>query len=818
MEDRKRWEANWIWAAPAAQLAGRNELVYFRKIVNLPLNEAPTGEIREAKGTEEAAREAATPSKPAYTGQICVTADSLYHLYVNGQAACAGPCRGDLRTHYYETVDIGSLLKPGRNIIAVKVLHFAYAAPRPDGVLFSPMGGLLLEGSIHAADSGKAAGPLAKLVSDESWRCLRDTAIHNLPETLSCVGGPEEVDGSLIPHGWESAGYNEDGLPWAPAVAIAATEEPSTGFLTPWQLAPRPIPLMFQRDQPFKRIMRVEGDPQLAGDFPSADGALRVQAGATVAIELDAGLLTTGYLEFAVQGAAGAELRFLCSESYETPEGAKGVRDETAGKLLRGHWESYRLAGGRCGDTGEIERYAPFQFRTFRFVRVEVTAGQADFTLHSVHYRETGYPLEVSASFACSDPSMLPLWEVSLNTLQRCMHDNYFDCPYYEQLQYSMDTRLQILFTYAISGDDRLARKAIHDLHSSMLPSGMLQSRYPAVTPQVIPGFALYWVMMVHDHLAYFGDLGFAARYRPTIDAVLGWFAREVGADGLIAPAPRRYWSYVDWVSEWESTRGVPSLDRPLAVYTLLYADALRKAADINEHTGRPDTAREYRERANDAIAAVRKACWSEERGLYRDAPGLEQYSQHTQIWAILSGAAVPTEAEQLAQALISNSALAKVSYAMAFYLFRALAAAGRYADTYPLWEMWHAQIRLHLTSWLEDPVSERSDCHAWGAVPLYEFTSEILGVKPLGIGYERIAIVPKPGPLTWAKGLAAVGGGAPVRIAWAIVDGCFTLEASGLDDRPVEAILPDGTVHAFAGQDAIRLECPYPQPSSQAV
>ena len=36
-----------------------------------------------------------------------------------------------------------------------------------------------------------------------------------------------------------------------------------------------------------------------------------------------------------------------------------------------------------------------------------------------------------------------------------CAHETYMDCPYYEQMMYVGDTRLEVLTTYAISRDDR---------------------------------------------------------------------------------------------------------------------------------------------------------------------------------------------------------------------------------------------------------------------------------------------------------------------------------------------------------------------------
>lgn len=781
MEENRSWRAQWVWmeskepgrqsvtagvASGTAGVGGQgNELVYFRRSFQLG-------------------------STAGMQLSLDVSADSRYRLYMNGHSICTGPARGDLRTHYYETVDLAPYLQAGTNTLAIKVLHYAAGSPRPSAVPSAPTGALLVEGSVRDSQGNE----VERLDTGAGgWRCLQDAAIRFLPESYTCVGGGEEVDGSLLPHGWQLPVYSDDGWQHVHALGLAYWE--NDGFLQPWQLASRTIPFMFERERDFVRTMRASRDG-IAMEHPASAASeggsawLYVAANRTVEIELDAGELTTGFLQLATSGGAGSRIHFLCSECYQAPDGTKGMRDEPEGQVLHGYTECYMPAG-----LAE-EEYETFLFRTFRFVRLEVATGNEPLAILRASYRETGYPLDVRGTFAASDASLAPLWEVSVRTLQRCMHEGYYDCPFYEQLQYSMDTRLQALFTYPISGDGRLARKAIYEFHSSLQPSGMLLSRYPSIQPQVIPGFALYWIMMVHDYLMYAGDLAHAAFYRPTIDAVLAWFERRVGTDGLVGAAPRAYWSYVDWVKEWEPTRGAPDASGPLAVYNLMYAKALQAAADVNRRTGRAETAAEYEARASRITAAVNRSCWSEAHGLYRDGPQLGTYSQHAQIWAILAGAVQGERAKQLSDRLLDDPALLQVSYSMGFFLFRALATAGNYGRSFALWDRWRQQIALHLTTWLEDPVTQRSECHAWGAVPLYEFTSEILGVKPLEPGFAKIGIAPQPGPLAWASG-TVMAGEAAIEVSWRVDGkGSFELAVAGLDGREAEIRLPDGTVH----------------------
>ncbi|GLX69965.1 alpha-L-rhamnosidase C-terminal domain-containing protein [Paenibacillus glycanilyticus] len=793
MDENRTWTAQWIWAEPdsAGRMTnGSMETVLFR-------------------------REFAVPSDVGARLELLVSADSRFRLYVNGHSVAYGPCKGDLNVHYYDAVDVTPYLRPGMNAVAAQVVHYS-GDKGPASVWRKDRGVFLLEGSLLDLNGME----LERLDTGfGSWRCypVPEEAAKLAPETATLfIGGGEIVDGAGWPQGWRMQGFEDDG--WAGEAVVSETHDKMYGQLTNWLRTPRPIPFMREEVREFTTIVRGHcGDRNWKDEQMKAGGELGIEvaAGKRLVLELHAGELVAGFPRLTLSGGEGGTAAILYSECYEYepfPNGQrnKGIRDDPEGKDLYGFEDTYRIAGyGRSTETPE--QYEPFHRRAFRFIRLTVEAANVPVVVESIAFIRTGYPLDVAASFTSSDPSLSPLWKISLNTLRNCMYETYEDTPYYEQMQYELDSRLQAMFTYYVSGDDRLGRKAIYDFHSSLLPTGLLQSRYPSVNRQIIPGFALFWIMMVHDHYWYTGDVAHAAKYRPTIDAVLAWFETRVEPEsGLVGVMPEAYWSFVDWTEEWRRNAGAPpsGKTRPNTIYNLMAVDALLKAAELNDATGRRDTALEYRSRAGKLQRAIRQHCWSEERGLFMDSPGCpEALSQHAQIWAVLTDTVTGEEALQLTQRTLETAGLAKVSSAMAYYLFRMLAKTGLYDKTFALWNDWKAQVDLHLTSWVEDPVSVRSDCHAWGALPLHEFPAELLGVQPLAPGFAEIAVAPRIGELTAASGTVVTPHG-KVHIDWRIQEGRFRLRAERPGDIPVRITLPNGEVRHWSESGSIECEC----------
>lgn len=236
--------------------------------------------------------------------------------------------------------------------------------------------------------------------------------------------------------------------------------------------------------------------------------------------------------------------------------------------------------------------------------------------------------------------------------------------------------------------------------------------------------------------------------------------------------------------------------DEPLTVTCLMYAAALQAASQLCLTLGKSARAAEYEERAREMTEAVNKYCFDGEAGLYLNSPTGSTYSQHTTVWAILSGAVTGEEVGRLVDSTFnSDKPVAKCTFSMNYYLFRALEAADRYCYAPKVFEGWEKMLDLHCTTWCENPDNPRSECHAWSSAPTYELSAMALGVYPTTDGFYTLRIKPavKDFDIDRAKGSVPTPFG-NIEIDWEIKDGRFTLNvALPSDEMLAEVVLPDG-------------------------
>ena len=475
---------------------------------------------------------------------INISADNRYRLFVNGKAVCFGPARADLEHWTYESIDIAPFLKMGNNLLAGVVWNFGDLKPWAQ---FSIKTAFIIQGN----------SPLEEIVNtDTSWKVIRDEAYSPAPASSKetsgqfvVVGPCDRVDAALYPWNWETPGYDDHS--WLTPRTLDAAHPRGVGTDINWELTPRTIPLMEQIQQKFTTIRRTSGETVPEG-FIEGKAVWTIPANKKVIVLFDQANLTTGYPELIVSKGKGSTIRLTYSESLFDSEGAKGNRNEIEGKYILGYSDFFL-------PDGAAERlFRPLWFRTWRYLQIEIETGGDPLAINSFSSEFTAYPLKENAVFDSDQPDLKKIWNVGWRTARLCANETYFDCPYYEQLQYIGDTRIQSLISLYVSGDDRLVRNAISDFNESVFYEGLTRSRYPSANPQIIPPFSLYWVDMVNDYWTLRDDPEFIKKFLPGIESVLGWFTiridKETGMLGVV-----EYWNFVDWAIEWawNNERGI---------------------------------------------------------------------------------------------------------------------------------------------------------------------------------------------------------------------------------------------------------------------
>ncbi len=665
---------------------------------------------------------------------IHVSADNRYVLFVNGQVIGRGPARGDLYQWNYETYDIAPLLRAGKNTLAAQVWNLGVYAPVAQ---ISSRLGFLVQGDNDSAglvDTGPA------------WRCIQDlayapcaTGIQQELGAYMVTGAGDSVRAERYPWGWELPGFPDSG--WNRAIGAGAGAVP-TGYGSDnlWTLVPSPIPQMEQSPQRLACIRR-SGDFSIADSFQLGSRPLTIPAHSRVNILLDQGFETVAYPELKVSGGRGSEVKLVYSEALVDSRNHKGNRDSVAGKTIRGLYDVF-VPDGRMH-----ARFMPLWIRTYRYLQLDIRTGAEPLVLEDLSGIYTGYPFVQVARFSSDDPSLEKIWEVGWRTARLCAGETYFDCPYYEQLQYEADTRIQALISLYNTGDDRLMRKAIHDFYDSRLPLGLTQGRYPSNRLQIIPPFSLWWISMLHDFWMNRRDDNLLHGYLGAMNTILDWYRAHLDSrEGLLGPMD--WWNFVDWNDAFPG--GVPdgATDGHSSILTLQFAYTLRQASDLLGYFHQDLQAAADRALADRLARSVYRRCFDPGRMEMANTPSKTSFSQHAGILAILAGAIPPTEEKQVMENLLRDASLSQATFYFRFYLTRAMVAAGM-ADQYEsALGPWKAMIADGLSTFAETPGETRSDCHGWSASPEYDFLATLCGITPSSPGFRSVNIAPAPGPL----------------------------------------------------------------------
>ena len=706
----KLWTAQWITAPNTPQ---RDEVVlHFRKAIDL--------------------------AQSPQTFRVNVSADNQFVFYVNQQRVGSGPSRSDLAHWRYETYDIAPLLHAGRNVLAATVWNFS---TRTSIAQISDRVGFLVHGE---TDAERPAD------TDATWEVEQEKSIQSMrpqiPGYYAAEPG-ERLNAAAFDWTWNADSSHETS--WARPIALGrGSLREETDAPNNWQLVPDPLPPMEMKQVPAGRVVRATGI-EMPSSFP--DKEFEIAAHTTASILLDNGQLTTAYPELTVSGGVGSTVRLTYAEALLDEKGEKGNRNQIEGKHIVGVADEFLPAG--CASC----EFMPLSWRTWRYLQLDVQTTDQPVKIAHLRTWFTAYPFTERAYFRSSDPSLQSIWDVGWRTARLDAHDTYMDTPYWERLQYVGDTRIQSLISYAVAGDDRLARQAIDAFNNSRIPDGLTQSRYPSALQQIIPTFSLLWVGMVHDFWMYRDNPEFVRSQLPGTRTVLDWFVQHQRPDGLLDRLP--WWPFADWGKDFDF--GMPPQDENggSAIITLQFIEALRYGVEFEVAFGDLSAAEKYRDAASRAAQAVRKLCWNQGQGLLADTPAQQHYSQHANILGVWLDVIPSKQQKSVLTKILSASdegfatsgtipPMTLATYYFRFYLARALEHAGLGDHYLELLGPWKQMLSLGLTTWAESPEPTRSDSHAWSAHPNYHFLTIVAGIRAKDTGFKTVRIEPHLGAL----------------------------------------------------------------------
>jgi hypothetical protein len=730
------WQASWI-THPTAPLR-EPVVLHFRRALTL---------------------EAVPASYP-----VRVSADNRFVLYVNGKRVGDGPARGDLAHWRYERFDLAPLLHPGVNLITATVWNFGIYAPLAQ---MTDRTAFLLES--EAAGATTISTPAGWQVEVEAGQKPLPRPLHGL-DVYMASGPGEEVNGALYDWKWQDASASSPA--WV-AAALAIRESSYDGESkahsvdivddNPWGLVEDTLPHMeyaptsagktvrsdLSEAQPVSILMgeesahiTVQTSQSSFADFPHQ--AVAIGPGKHIQILLDRKTLTTAYPQLTVSGGKGAKITLTYSEALYDKNQNKGDRDEVGSRVALGMTDSF------LPDGGAHRTFEPLWWRTWRYLNLDIQTANEPLTLDSLTANFTAYPFKERASLTSGDPDLGKIWEISWRTARVDAHETYMDTAYFEQLQYIGDTRVQALISYAVTGDDRLARQALKAFDDSRFPDGLTRSRYPGSLPQNIPTFSLLWVGMVHDYWMYRPDPEPARASLPGTRTVLDWFAAHEQPDGLLQKLP--WWSFIDWVSSGE----IPTYNAQgeSCLPSLEYLGALGEAADLEKALGDPLIAARYEARATRLRSSLFSKCWNGSRGLIADNPAQKNFSQQANILGVLYDVAPKERQREILRRMLAiepgttPDGVLSASYYFRFYLARALDHAGMGDEYLSSLEPWRKLLPLHFSTWPEIPGNTRSDSHAWTAHPIYDLLTLVAGIEPASPGFGSVRIAPHLGAL----------------------------------------------------------------------
>lgn len=698
-------------------------------------------------------------------GRVALAADSNFLAYLNGREIGRGQFSDAPQDRTYTVFD--TEFRPGCNVLEVLVYYCGgnfstYAAGQA--------------GLIGAIRCGNTA-----IVTDRRWHCAVQTGFRQgeyekLTTQLGYVVCYDAARAIEFPLGAQPPGPE-----WRPAVELA------TGVEGYWRsLEPRPLPPLELRPPLTAHIVKaawLRRTRELDTFAETAD------ADALVFIDpaelFEAGQLKSppdDYNGYCLIADLGGEAFGFIDLELTAPAGT--VVDISHGEHLD-DGKVRMFVGGRhftdryrCRD-GRQSFQLPFRRVGCRYLQLNIANLCGPIRIHRIGLTPHEAVRPAAGSFNCADRNYLKLRELSVRTLELCMHEHYEDCPWREQSLYAYDSRNQALYGYYVWGNYHYAATSFTILGRTVGDDGLLNLCAPSMRTLTIPCFSFVWVAAILENVLFSGCFQLFRRFDRQIAFMISKaLSGYCESNQLYHPGSEpQTWHFYEWAPELFPF-GSCRADEFHALYNLYLCEMLESYARLLELDRQPERAERYRKILAALRRAIDRAFWVEERQCYATkligGKPSDLGHDHTQFLALWTRTAPPEKVPAVLDTIYSGR-LTPVTLSALPYLCRVMFSGGPEGRRYvgrKLQEYFDGMLQREATSLWETTVGgddfeqAGSLCHGWSALPVYFYHAGILGVTPLEPGFRRFQVSPYGDRLDAAEGTVPTPEGF-IRIAW---------------------------------------------------
>ncbi len=330
--------------------------------------------------------------------------------------------------------------------------------------------------------------------------------------------------------------------------------------------------------------------------------------------------------------------------------------------------------------------------------------------------------IEKRRTFA--DEQLQKIYDVSVNTLKKCMHEHYEDCPWREQAMYALDSRNQMLCGYYAFKGTQYQRENLLFIALGQRADGLLSLCFPAGIDIPIPFFSLAYLMQVDDYVNHTGDTGILKKLKPVIDRILYAFCARRDETGLIPNFPYPYWNFYEWSEASHNDHEIGRKeDEPyVKQYDLILNCMFVYACRLYEGLyGEYDMFLDCEK----TTVRIHRTFFDSAKGFYRLSTKGEHYSQLGNCMAMLIGLGN----QELAERVMHDRSLIPVTLSMNTFYYDALLTVDEGYSSFVVEDIRRKYSKMldegATTFWetelgWQDFDGAGSLCHGWSAIPAY--------------------------------------------------------------------------------------------------